>query len=78
MRILALAFLLIAASAGAAGYETNFIGTIDQTPGMSTGNTNWFYPETPGTYYWNGVRTAFVMGFFCLAIGAGVRYWARE
>jgi len=59
-----------------AQYATNFYSIPDKTPNMGT--NVWAYPETPGAYYWNGLRTALVIGLFALTIGAGVRHWVKE
>lgn len=77
MKTLTLAFLLIACSARAQ-YATNFYAIPDKTPGLTNSVVEWGYPEPPGAYFWNGFRTACVMGLLCLAVGAGVRYWARD
>jgi len=76
MRFFALAFLLVVSSAVAGDYSTNFVPIVDKTPWITS--TNWEYAESPGTYYWNGLRTGIVMGFFCMIVGAGVRYWVSK
>jgi len=69
--------LLLGIGIARADYSTNFYAIPDKTPGLTNGAA-WTYPESPGTYYWNGMRTALVLGLFCIVIGAGVRYWARD
>jgi len=71
-----LVLMLAGTMSARAQYDTNLYAIPDKTPNMGT--NGWAFPETPGEYYWSGLRTALVMGFFCLVIGAGVRYWARD
>jgi len=74
---LGVSIALLALSANAQ-YSTNFYAIPDKTPGITNNTQAWPYPESPGTYWWGGLRTALVMGFVCLLLGAGVRYWAKE
>jgi len=83
MRVYSLVFLLtvVAAafpSSALADYSTNLYSIEDKSPGLSAGLTNWPYADSPGAYYWNGVRTSVVMGFLCMILGAGVRHWVSR
>jgi len=70
MRKLATCSLLITVLNCEAG-TNQFYYIPDKTPGITS--TNWSYPDSPGDYFWNGLRTALVIGLTSVVIGAFIR-----
>lgn len=58
-------------SAGATGAVDASVLVSDVTPGIAA-PAGWSYAHSPGTYFWNGVRTGFGIVAFCFVL-SGLR-----